>query len=96
MKTKAYERLLVFFQDPLQVSVVRLREIPLIMFTGLTVPNHKRYPRSEKRKSHTPLYDLVMKSLIEGLSPDIIAGCLKHELGSLKCVLVMKRFTNGY
>jgi len=44
----------------------------------------KRYPRSQKRKSHAALYDLVIKKLIEGLSPDIIAGRLKREYGSLK------------
>ena len=44
----------------------------------------KRNPRSQKRKLHTPLYDLVIKKLIEGLSPDIIAGRLKREYGSLK------------
>ena len=44
----------------------------------------KSYPRFERRKSHTPLYDLVIKSLIAGLSPDIIAGRLKREYHSLK------------
>ncbi|MEE9445310.1 MAG: IS30 family transposase [Cocleimonas sp.] len=46
--------------------------------------NRKRYPRSQRRKSYAPLYDLVIKKLIEGLSPDIIAGRLKREYGSLK------------
>jgi len=44
----------------------------------------KRIPRTQKRKSHAPLYDLVIKKLIEGLSPDIIAGRLKREYSSLK------------
>ena len=44
----------------------------------------KRYPRSQKRKSHAPLYDLVIKKLIEGFSPDVIAGRLKREYGSVK------------
>jgi len=44
----------------------------------------KRNPRSEKRKSHSPLYDIVIKNLIKGLSPDIIAGRLKREYRSTK------------
>ena len=44
----------------------------------------KRYPRTQKRKLHAALYDLVIKKLIEGLSPDIIAGRLKREYSSPK------------
>ncbi len=44
----------------------------------------KAYPRSQKRKSHAPLYDLVMKNLIEGLSPDVISGRLKRETSNRK------------
>ena len=44
----------------------------------------KRKARSEKRKSHSPLYDVVIKNLIKGLSPDIIAGRLKREYRSAK------------
>ena len=44
----------------------------------------KQTPRTEKRKSHALLYDLVIKKLIEGLSPDVIAGRLKREYSSLK------------
>jgi IS30 family transposase len=46
--------------------------------------DRKRYPRSQRRKSHPPLYDLVIKKLIEGLSPDVIAGRLKREYSSPK------------
>ncbi len=44
----------------------------------------KAYPRSQSRKSYSPLYDLVMKNLIEGLSPDVISGRLKRETRSRK------------
>lgn len=44
----------------------------------------KAYPRTQTRKSHAPLYDLVIKNLIEGLSPDVIAGRLKRETRSQK------------
>lgn len=44
----------------------------------------KAQPTCEKRKSHRPLYDLVVHNLREGLSPEIIAGRLKREYRSLK------------
>jgi IS30 family transposase len=44
----------------------------------------KAYSRSERRKAYAALYDLVIKSLIAGLSPDVIAGRLKREYHSLK------------
>ena len=44
----------------------------------------KTYARTQRRQSHAPLYDVVIKNLIEGLSPDVIAGRLKREYSSLK------------
>jgi len=44
----------------------------------------KSHPRSQKRKEHSPLYDLVIGNLIKGLSPEIIAGRLKREYRSPK------------
>ncbi len=44
----------------------------------------KAYPRTQVRKSYAPLYDLVIKNLIEGLSPDVISGRLKRETRSKK------------
>ena len=32
----------------------------------------KSKPRTEKRKSHQPLYDLVVKNIQQGLSPELI------------------------
>jgi len=42
----------------------------------------KRTPRCEKRKSHQPLYELVMQYIREGLSPELISGRLKREFRS--------------
>ena len=44
----------------------------------------KAIPRSQKRKSHEPLYNVVMANLIKGLSPDVIAGRLKREFQGIK------------
>jgi len=44
----------------------------------------KKIPRTQKRKEHEPLYDVVIKGLIEGFSPEIISGRLKREYRSLK------------
>ncbi len=44
----------------------------------------KKIPRTQKRKEHAPLYDVVIKGLIEGFSPEIISGRLKREFRSLK------------
>jgi len=44
----------------------------------------KKIPRSERRKSHVELYDLVIRNLIKGYSPEIIAGRLKREFRSPK------------
>ena len=41
-------------------------------------------PRAEKRKSHKPLYDLVVKNIQQGLSPELISGRLKREYRSEK------------
>jgi len=42
----------------------------------------KRIPRCEKRKSHQPLYELVMRHIRDGLSPELISGRLKREFRS--------------
>lgn len=42
----------------------------------------KQLPRSQKRKSHQPLYDLVMHHIQQGLSPELISGRLKREYRS--------------
>lgn len=42
----------------------------------------KRIPRCEKRKSHQPLYELVMRYIRDGLSPELISGRLKREFRS--------------
>lgn len=44
----------------------------------------KAYPHTNTRHSYSPLYDLVIKNLIEGLSPDVISGRLKRETRSKK------------
>jgi len=44
----------------------------------------KAYPRTHTRHSYAPLYDLVIKNLMEGLSPDVISGRLKRETRSKK------------
>lgn len=41
-------------------------------------------PRCQKRKSHQPLYDVVIKGLKNGLSPEIISRRLVREYRSLK------------
>ena len=41
-------------------------------------------PRSEKRKAHKPLYDLVVKNIQQGLSPELISGRLEREYRSQK------------
>ena len=41
-------------------------------------------PTCEKRKSHQPLYDLVINNIKAGLSPEIISGRLKREYRSTK------------
>ena len=47
----------------------------------------KARPTCEKRKSHQPLYDVVVNSIKAGLSPEIISGRLKREYRSKKmCV----------
>jgi len=44
----------------------------------------KKIPRHEKRKSHQPLYDLVMQNIRKGLSPELLSGRLKREQRSDK------------
>lgn len=44
----------------------------------------KAQPTSEKRKSHTVLYEIVMNNIKKGLSPEIISGRLKREYRSEK------------
>ena len=44
----------------------------------------KSLPTCEKRKSHQPLYDLVVKNIRQGLSPEIISGRLDREYRSAK------------
>jgi len=44
----------------------------------------KSMARSEKRKSHLKLYDLVMQNIRAGLSPEIISGRLNREFRSDK------------
>ena len=39
----------------------------------------KASARSHTRKNYAPLYDIVIKNLIKGLSPDVISGRLKRE-----------------
>lgn len=41
-------------------------------------------PRAEKRKAHKPLYDLVVKNIQQGLSPELISGRLIREYRSEK------------
>jgi len=44
----------------------------------------KKQPRSEKRRTYTPLYELVIQNLKKGLSPEIISGRLNRETRSQK------------
>ena len=44
----------------------------------------KSEPRTQKRKSHTLLYELVTKNIRQGLSPELISGRLKREYRSEK------------
>ena len=44
----------------------------------------KSEPRTQKRKSHTLLYELVTKNIRQGLSPELISGRLKREYRSQK------------
>lgn len=41
-------------------------------------------PRTKKRKRHQPLYELVVKNIRNGLSPELISGRLKREYRSHK------------
>ncbi len=41
-------------------------------------------PRTQKRKSHAKLYDVVVKSIRKGLSSELISGRLKREYRSPK------------
>jgi len=47
----------------------------------------KKIARNQKRKSHQPLYELVMKNIQKGLSPELICGRLKREHRSDKMQL---------
>ena len=44
----------------------------------------KSEPRTQKRKGHTALYNLVVKNIRQGLSPELISGRLKREYRSEK------------
>lgn len=47
----------------------------------------KEIARNQKRKSHAPLYQLVVENLRKGLSPELICGRLKREERSQKMQL---------
>jgi len=42
----------------------------------------KAIPRVDKRKSHPPLYEVVIKYIRQGLSPELISGRLKRDFKS--------------
>jgi len=44
----------------------------------------KQIARNQKRKSHQPLYELVIQNIQNGLSPELICGRLKREFRSDK------------
>ena len=48
------------------------------------VKQRKSNPRTQKRRTHTLLYELVVVNLRQGLSPELISGRLKREYRSQK------------